>query len=93
MTKYYRVKKNTFMWEEGAILKLNYGSGSDGGYMAISDLWDASEYVDDEYISKKIIEDKSNSEWFERVYSINLLKSTVYKIKEEAIEIVAKIGR
>ena len=63
MTKYYRVKKPTFIWNEGAILS---DEEVDNGYTAIEDCWDACDEVGGEYISKRIIE--AQPEWFERVY-------------------------
>lgn len=79
MVKHYRVIKNNFLWEEGAILK------ADGrGYVPIEDVWDATEHNGEEYISTSIVE--NNPEWFQRVYSLNLLSKTVYKTKEEMKE-------
>ena len=87
-TKFYRVIKDNFLWEKGAILQ-NTASGSTGqGYQPISDIWDTTEHNSTEYISAKIIE--SNPEWFERVYQINLLSKTVYKLKAEAKEFTNK---
>lgn len=89
-SKYYRVKKDTFMWLEGAILKFDEDSGSEGGYTAISDLWDAAD-LDGEYISKRIIEAPENTVWFERVYEVKGLSKMVYMTKEKAREAVNKL--
>jgi len=60
MKKYYRVKKDTFIWEKGAIL---HQEGS--GYVAVEDVWNTVN-IENEYISSSIIE--SQPDWFERVY-------------------------
>lgn len=78
MTKFYRVKKDTFMWEKGAILKFNSELGSKGGYEAIEDVWDSVE-LHGEYISVPIIE--KSPEWFERVYPAD--GDTTYITKDE----------
>jgi len=60
MTKYYRVIKENFLWETGAILK------EDGTYYEpIEDVWNTTK-EQREVISLKIIE--SQPEYFERVY-------------------------
>lgn len=81
--KYYRVIKKTFMWEEGAILKLDTSSGSGGGYTAISDVWDSVE-LDGEYISARIIEHPDNTEFFERVYPIGKIANALFGSKKQA---------
>lgn len=85
MSKFYRVKKDTFMWEAGAILENNVNGGD--GYTAINDIWHVAE-LGTEYISARIIE--KNPEWFERVYPVNLLSKVVYKLKAEAKEAYSK---
>lgn len=87
MSKFYKVIKTSFLWEKDAILKYT-NSGSDGGYEPISDIWDTTEHNGGEYISSRIIE--NNPDWFQRVYSIDLLTKTVYKTKEEAKVILNK---
>lgn len=81
MTRYYRVRQDTFMWDKGAILKYNSNYGSQGGYQAISDIWDACDLTD-EYISTPIIE--KNPEWFERVYEVTVLGKAKYLAKDAA---------
>lgn len=85
--KFYKVIKDTFLWEEGAVLTNSASNGN--GYMPIDDIFikECAENVG-EYISDDIIE--NNPEWFQRVYPVNLLSKTVYKIKEEAKELLAK---
>lgn len=84
MTKYYKVLKTNFMWDEGAILE----SGGDG-YRPISDIWN---HVDlgREYISDHIIENKDNSEFFQKVHKVDLLTRVVYETKDKAKELLAK---
>jgi hypothetical protein len=84
--KYYRVKQDTFLWKEGAIIKLN----SDGkGYTAIEDIWDAVPTVDSEYISMRIVEHPDNSEFFERVYADDI-KGRIFRTKDELVELYQK---
>lgn len=88
MKKYYRVKKDNFLWKEGAILKLDVDlsnsntDGTDGGYRAIDDVWDNVE-LNGEYISKDIIED--NTDYFERVYK-SKLEDMLFDTKEAVME-------
>lgn len=72
--RYYRVKKDTFLWLKGAIIE----SENSGGYTAISDLWNATDKLDGEYITCKIIEAADNSEWFERVHEVSVLGKAKY---------------
>ena len=81
--KYYRVKKDTFLWKEGAILKNNYDNGK--GYKAIQDIWNSTEALGEEYISHRIIEAEDNKEWFENVYP-DSLKGSIYRTKDQMVE-------
>lgn len=83
--KFYRVKKDTFMWLEGAILEYDEDEGN--GYGAINDLWDAVE-LDGEYITANIIE--KNPDWFERVYEMSKAGKAVYVTKEKAREMASQ---
>jgi len=86
--KYYRVVKDTFLWNKGAILKLGEDLGNgEGGYMPIEDIWNANDSVPNEYINAKIIE--ASPEWFERVYADNLEKM-VFKTKAQMKESFSK---
>ena len=79
MEKYYRVVKENFLWEEGAILVLNKTDGSKGGYSPIDDIWDKTD-GQAEFISIKVIE--AQEDYFERVYP-SKLKKALYITKEE----------
>lgn len=83
MAKFYRVKQDNFLWDEGAILKCNEKLGSDGGYSAIDDLWDRVD-MGDEYISAGIIEAPENAKFFERVYSLGALEKKLFGTKKQA---------
>lgn len=74
--KYYRVLQDTFLWDKGAVL-----SSEGNGYRAVDEIF-TKEFTGTEYISDKIIE--NNPEWFQKVYPVNLLSKTVYKVREEA---------
>lgn len=80
MTKFYRVKKDNFLWKEGAILKQDE---SESGYEPVTDIWNVLENQT-EYITSRVIE--NNSEWFERVYEVNGLTKAIYLAKDKAIE-------
>lgn len=83
MSKFYRVLKDTPVWEAGAILTKN----SDGDYEAISDLWntDATDKHKDIIIELDTIVENS-PEWFERVYEVKVLGKAKYLAKEAAKE-------
>lgn len=77
--KYYRVIKDTFLWEVGAILRqMDCGTG----YKPIEDIWNKTK-DQREYITNNLIE--NNPEWFERVYTDNVEKM-VFKTKEQLKE-------
>lgn len=65
MTKYYRLKKETPIWEEGAILS---NEGNSTSYKPIEDIWNRVPGTIGYYESEKIVEAHENSHWFERVY-------------------------
>lgn len=79
--KYYRVKKDTFLWAEGAVLKIN-----DNGYIPIEDIWNKTE-DQTEYITCRLVE--KNPEWFERVYKDDL-KGLYYRTKDQMVELYGK---
>jgi len=89
MSKYYRVKRDSFLWDKGAILE--YRKESDDyneGYHCIDDIWDATEHNEGEYIATRDIIEK-NPTWFERVYQVNVLKKTMYLLKGEAKKVIS----
>lgn len=81
MDKFYRVKKDNFLWKEGAILKLQ-----GNGYRAIEDIWNSTPQIGEEYISTRVIECPTNVEYFERVYP-DTITGRVFKTKDQLIEI------
>ena len=86
MKKFYKVKKENFLWDVGAIL-----AEGNNGYSPINDIFAKNESPkkdDHEVISFYIVENQP--EYFERVYEVNLLTKIVYKLKEEAKEIFSK---
>lgn len=89
MNKFYRVLKESPLWDEGAIISdETYGSGN--GYKAIDQVY-VHDKCEHEYISSPIVE--SQPDWFERVYPVNLVSKTVYKLKAEAKEILSKLHK
>lgn len=85
MNKYYRVKKDTFLWAEGAIIEHKPNNGSPG-YWAIEDIWDKTPVNGTEYISERIIEHPTNSEFFERVYP-DSIAGKMYRTKDQLTEL------
>lgn len=82
------------MWEEGCVLEKSSDFGdknAEYGYKPVdgNDLWNVID-LKGEYISGHIIENPGNAEWFERVYPVNLITKTVYKLKAEAKEFLNK---
>jgi len=69
------------MWEEGAILSDKL-EGEGDGYKSIEDIWNHVE-LKSEYISRHIVENVNNYDFFERVYSVEGFRGMVYKTKEE----------
>lgn len=84
--KFYTLLKATYALEAGAILKKEGDK-----YKAVSDIWntEAAEGKTPS-ISAEYVEAESNKEWFQRVYAVNLLTKTVYKVKAEALELMNK---
>lgn len=60
----YRVLKDNFIWEKGAILKKEYMDDGNYGYRAVDDLFTLP-IARDEYVSARIIE--NSPEWFEPI--------------------------
>lgn len=88
MTKYYKVIKENFLRDVWAILK-----EENDYYKPIDDLFikndrNAGDWEWYEVITNYIIENQP--EYFERVYAVNLITKTVYKVKQEAKELIAK---
>jgi hypothetical protein len=83
MNKFYRVKKDTFLWKEGAILKnMVPVTKGENGYRPIEDIWDTVDHGD--YISHHIIEHPNNSEFFERVYPDTII-GNLYRTKDQLV--------
>lgn len=76
MTKYYRVLKDTFLWEKGAILS---NESDYSQYSPIEDIWDKFT-EQNECISAPYIE--QSPKWFQRVYVSNLEKM-IFKTAEQ----------
>lgn len=88
MSKHYRVIKEHPLWEVGAIL-----TNEHGGYKAVDDFWtkeikgisDTSDYTEGEDLVEH------QTEFFERVYKVNILKQVQYVSKEKAKDIHKKL--
>lgn len=86
MDKFYRVKKDNFLWKEGAILKLKSMNNGASGYVPIEDIWNVIEKTTSEYITAFIIEDPVNAEYFERVYP-DTIGGKIYRTKDQLVEV------
>ena len=84
MTKYYKVIKENFLWEVGAIL---VKEKNDNGYVPIDDVYLKVE-DSTEYITTKIVE--ASPKYFKRVYKINLATRVLYETKDKAKELISK---
>ncbi len=87
MKKYYRLKKDTFLWKQGAILvsQPTNGTCDKEGYFPEEDIWDTTPENKGEYISARIIEHPNSVEWFERVYPDNMT-GRLYHTKDQLIQ-------
>lgn len=85
MAKYYKVIKENFLWQVGAIV-----SDYTGGYRPIdaTSIWDMTNVNESDYISKRVVE--ASPDYFREVFPINLLTKTIYKCKEEALLLMNK---
>jgi len=91
MSKFYKVIKENFLWDIGAILqrkKYEDEKCRSDGYSSIDHIYNKHEEHSNEYISSSVVE--NSPEYFERVYPVNLVTKTVYKIKEEAKTMLAR---
>lgn len=80
MTIYFRVKKDTFLWAEGAILS----DKGDGCILPIEDIWNKTKNQN-EYITRRIIEDPNNADYFEKVYK-DSITGNLYKTKDQLVD-------
>lgn len=80
MTKYYRVKKDNFLWKEGAILT-DQGIGI---YIPVEDIWNKVN-LQSEFISAYIIEHPEMEDYFERVYADTII-GNLYRTKDKLIK-------
>lgn len=65
MIKYYRIKKETLTWKEGAIIS---NAASNDMYKPIEDIWNKEAANGTEGTSSRLVEHQANSDYFERVY-------------------------
>lgn len=86
MNKFYRVKKDTPTMLAGCVVKKN----SSGGYSPINDLFLTDAVEEGASLNYTAYNIEHATDWYERVYEINLITKTVYKLKEEAKEYFAK---
>lgn len=82
--KFYRVIKENFLWEVGAILKPN---DTNKGYLPIEDIWNKV-IGQTEYITTVIVENQP--EYFERVYE-NKFDKMLYVTAEELKKLYNKM--
>ena len=80
MTTYFRVKKDTFLWAEGAILS----DKGNGQVLPIEDICNKTQDKT-EYITRRIIEDPNNADYFEKVYK-DSVTGNLYKTKDQLVD-------
>lgn len=85
MARYFRVLKDTFLWNAGAIISENDGEEE---YTSINRAFDRLYHG--EVISADIVEDVINSEFFEEVYPFET--GEVDEEEEEILEFKDKEG-
>lgn len=86
-TKFYKVLKDTPLWEAGAVIQFCPELGSKGGYVAVEEIFN-KEFTGKEFLGRRIVE--NSPEWFQKVYKVNLLTKAVYRVREEAKELFNK---
>lgn len=84
MEKFYRAKKDMPAITAGGIVRKNGSS-----YETINDLF-LTDAVEGDRCTFNAYTVENAPEWWERVYEVNLLSKTVYKLKEQAKEFFAK---
>ncbi len=84
--KYYRVKKENFLWKAGAILK-NHKYTNSRGYAPIEDVW--NRVGGDDYITDIYVEAPENTEYFERVYP-DTISGKLFRTKDQVVEAYEK---
>lgn len=80
--KYYKVIKDNFLWEIGAVLENSVGNGK--GYEPIDDIF--KKHEGDEYITSHIVE--NSPDYFQRVYKVDLVTRVVYEVKDKAKQLL-----
>lgn len=85
--KYFRVKKDTPIWAEGAVISNKEDSNK---YKAISDLWDRMEDASSLCLLANVVEAEENAEFFERVYEANAFGKLAFVTREKARELATK---
>ncbi len=88
--KFYRVKKDTYIWQAGAILKLN----DSGKYSATDDIWNVEgndvfnkKLADGVCEAREIVENAPD--WFERVYSVKSFKGMYFVVKDKMKDLLS----
>ena len=85
MSKYYKVIKENFIWEVGAIIT---NENDSSGYEPVEEIYNVHPDAVDEYISSSVVE--NSPEYFQRVYKVDLVTRTVYEVKEKAKELLSR---
>lgn len=89
-SKFYRAVQDNPGITKGAIIEKAQGSSI---YAPVSDLYHQEAIPDGEKVVFADFADfvvEKNPQWFEKVYPVNLLTKTVYKLKSEALDAINK---
>lgn len=85
MARFYRVLKETPLWEEGAIISNDSDSG---GYRPVDELFVKEiDGVNLRWYEGAAAVEKQ-PEWFERVYKVSVLKKVQYLAKDAAKKVM-----
>ena len=85
--KYYKVIKENFLWEVGAIISNERTPEQEGDYSAIDPIFLKIEDQND-WVAHDLVE--KSPDYFQRVYKVNLATKVCYELKDEAIKLLKK---
>ncbi len=88
MKRYYIVKKDTPIWQEGAIISNEQEAVY---YRPVNDLYLRDDEFSSWYEGAPVVEHEINTEFFERVYPVSTLGKMLYLSKEKAREATERL--
>jgi hypothetical protein len=94
MDKFYRVKKDTYLFTAGAILSNKENSTQ---YKATDDIW----HVEGNETLRKFLDGapavaadvvENSPDWFERVYKVSSIRGMAYVVKSTMKDLMSKVA-